>query len=149
MKPGGFYTKEIREGGIRQGFRLCSYDGREWLIAHVDLPRRYHVGKYGVDVNAIDVAVDALLHLEPETAFYLVDEIGKMECESTRFIRAMHHLLQSDRTVIATVGKKGTGFIAEVKQRRDCLLWEITRENRDTMPRQVLNWIPFAGESPC
>lgn len=42
----GFYAEEIREAGVRQGFRLLSFDGREWLIAHVDLGKRYRVSKY-------------------------------------------------------------------------------------------------------
>lgn len=138
---GGFYTEEIREGGVRLGFRLCGFDGQEQIIAHTDLPKRYQVGKYGVDVNAIDSAADELLLLNGEAEIYLVDEIGKMECLSKHFIGLMRQLLQSDKTVIATVGKKGSGFIAEIKQRQNCLLWEITRENRDAMPYRVLEWL--------
>ncbi len=71
----------------------------------------------------------------------IVDEIGKMECFSASFIGAMRRLLKSDKTVIATVGKRGTGFITEIKQRSDCLLWEITYENCDKMPERVLDWL--------
>jgi len=138
---GGFYTEEIRQAGLRQGFRLLGFDGRERLIAHIDLPKRYRVGKYGVDVAAIDKAVEELLIPKAGLELYMVDEIGKMECFSARFISAMRRLLDSDETVIATVAKKGTGLIAEVKQRPDCLLWEITYENRDEMPGKVLGWL--------
>jgi nucleoside-triphosphatase len=138
---GGFCTEEIREGGMRQGFRLLSLDGREWGIAHTDLPKRYRVGKYGVDVLAMDAAAERLLTPRPGLDVYLVDEIGKMECFSARFIAAMRHLLDSDKTVVATIGKKGAGFIAEVKQRSDCRLWEITFENRDEIPDRVRCWL--------
>lgn len=138
---GGFYTEEIREAGVRQGFRLLSFDNREWLIAHVDLAKRYQVSKYGVDVTAIDAAAEELLVPTPELVVYLVDEVGKMECFSSRFISAMRRLLDSDKTIIATVGKKGSDFIAEIKQRSDSLLWEITLENRDEMPTRVLDWL--------
>jgi nucleoside-triphosphatase len=107
MPLGGFYTGEIRQSGVRQGFRLRSFDGRERLIAHVGLPKRYRVGKYGVDVATIDTAAEELLIPAPGLAIYLVDEIGKMECLSARFIGTMQRLLHSDKTVIATVGKKG------------------------------------------
>jgi len=46
--------------------------------------------------------------------------------------------------LVATVGQRGGGFIAEVKRRRDVTLWEITRANRDVMPARVQAWI--AGE---
>jgi nucleoside-triphosphatase len=101
-------------------------------------------------VAAIDKAADELLLPAAGPDIYLVDEIGKMECYSTRFIGAMRCLLDGDRRVIATIGKKGTGFISEVKQRRDCRLWEITRENRDAMPQRVLDWLSGTGlSSPC
>lgn len=141
MPMAGFYTEEIRVAGVRQGFRLVGFDGRERLIAHVDLSKRHRVGKYGVNLAAIEAASDELLGLEPEPMVYLVDEIGKMECCAKRFVAAMRHLLASDATVVATVGKSGAGFIAEIKRRRDCLLWEIERENRDGMPGRVLRWL--------
>ncbi len=34
LYPAGFYTEEIREGSLRQGFRLVSLDGREGILAH-------------------------------------------------------------------------------------------------------------------
>jgi nucleoside-triphosphatase len=47
----GFYTEEIRERRERRGFRLVSFDGTERIIANVDYPKRYRVGRYGVDVH--------------------------------------------------------------------------------------------------
>jgi len=139
LKPKGFYTEEIRQSGIRQGFQLHSFDQREWLIAHIDHPKHYRVGKYGVDVSAIDAAAEVLLI--PGAKLYLVDEIGKMESLSVRFVEAMRRLLDDNNTVVATIGKKGNGFIDKVKQRSDIVLWEITVGNRDVMPRQVLEWV--------
>jgi nucleoside-triphosphatase len=52
----GFYTEEIRESGKRRGFRLVGFDKSARVIAHVDLPKRQRVGRYGVDVQAIDEA---------------------------------------------------------------------------------------------
>ena len=138
---GGFYTEEMRTAGVRRGFRLVDFDGRARIIAHVDLAKRRRVGKYGVDVPAIDAAADELLGVGPAPDAYLVDEIGKMECFSERFIAAMRRLLAGDVTVVATVGKSGAGLIAEVKRRRDCLLWEIAPDNRDEMAERVLRWL--------
>jgi nucleoside-triphosphatase len=139
--PGGFYTEEIRKAGERRGFRLVAFDGRKALIAHVDFPKTHRVGKYGVDVAAIDEASDNALVPRRGVDIYLVDEIGKMECLSERFVARMRDLLDSGRTVIATVALRGEGFIAEVKRREDCELWTLTRADRDAVPERVLGWI--------
>ena len=137
-QAGGFYTEEIRERGERRGFRIVTFDGAKAVIAHVDFPKTHRIGKYGVDVAAID---EASAELTKNVDLYLVDEIGKMECLSERFVEHMRALLDSKRTVVATVASRGEGFIAEVKQRDDCELWTLNRSNRDAMPERVLRWI--------
>ena len=137
----GFYTAEIRVAGERKGFRLETLDGCEVVIAHMGFPHRHRVGKYGVDVAAIDsIAVSALI-IDPRVALYLVDEIGKMECLSHRFVAAMRALLDARVPVVATVAEKGTGFITEVKARNDISLLRLTRENRSRLPQHVLRWL--------
>ena len=142
---GGFYTEEIREHGERRGFRLVTFDGQERVIAHVDLPKTHRVGKYGVDVAALDGVVGSALALDNAVVVYLVDEIGKMECLSACFIAAMRALLKSSMTLVATVALKGGGFIAEVKRWEDGLWWEVTRENRDGLPARILAWLERRG----
>ncbi|MFQ5973461.1 MAG: nucleoside-triphosphatase [Alphaproteobacteria bacterium] len=136
----GFYTEEIREGGDRRGFRLVSFDGKENVIAHVAVPKAQRVGKYGVDVTALDEAA-SLLVPDPAAQPYLVDEIGKMECLSERFVAAMRGLLAGQTPVVATVGLRGGGFIAEVKRSKECLLWEVTVANRDELPSRLVSWL--------
>lgn len=143
---GGFYTEEEREAGQRTGFRLVDFDGGALPFAHVGFggPR---VSRYGVDVAALDARASALLAPRPEIAVYLVDEIGKMECLAPRFVTAMRHLLESDRTVVATVAKQGEGLIAEAKRWPGATLWELTHANRDRLPDEVLSWL-VADRSP-
>jgi nucleoside-triphosphatase len=45
-KAGGFYTEEIRSGGVRQGFRLVTLDVEEAILAHLDIRSQHRVGKY-------------------------------------------------------------------------------------------------------
>lgn len=155
-RPGGFYTEEVREKapreplkGERRGFRAVTFDGVASMIADVDFRRTPPVGRYGVDVAAIDRLADAALRPRPfdsaqgrrDVAVFIIDEIGKMECLSERFVEATQALLDSGRLVVATVGERGSGFIADVKRRPDAELWEVTRQNRDEMPARVLAWI--------
>jgi nucleoside-triphosphatase len=139
----GFYTEEIREGGERRGFRFVGFDGSTGVIAHVDFTKSRRVGKYGVDVNAVDDAA-ALLRPDPAAHVYLVDEIGKMECQSERFVASMRALLSAGAPVVATVAARGTGFIAEIKRSPDCELWEVSHANRDELPSRICAWIAAA-----
>lgn len=138
---GGFYTEEIRVTGERRGFRLVTFDGKESIMAHVDIRGPHRVGRYGVNVSVIDALAESTLAIKEAVDVYLVDEIGKMECLSPRFVTAMRALLDSPKTVVAAIAQRGGGFIAEVKQRKGAELWELTRGNRDGLPEQVLAWL--------
>lgn len=149
IRPCGFYTEELREQGVRRGFRLVGFDGSQGIIAHVDIPHRQRVGKYGVDVAALECLAGATLALHEDCAVYLVDEIGKMECLAPGFVTAMRALLASGRPLVATIGRTGSGFIAEVKARRDVELWEVTHGNRDSLPSEIRDWLYRHGVRPA
>jgi len=136
---GGFYTEEIRESGRRSGFRLVSFDGAERVMSHVDFPKERRVSRYGVDVEAIDEFVRRTLEGDRLPDVWLVDEIGKMECLSDRFVRGVRRLLEGDVPALITVALRGGGFIAEVKRREDVELLEVTRANREELPPRVVD----------
>jgi nucleoside-triphosphatase len=140
----GFFTEEIRLRGERRGFALVTFDGRRATLAHVERPGPPRVGKYGVDVGTLEAVARSALAVRARVGVYLVDEIGKMECLSPVFVEATRTLLDGAVPVVATVGQRGGGFIAEVKRRPDVRLWEITRANRDAMPARVRDWIQAA-----
>ena len=137
----GFLTGEIRRAGQRIGFELTTIGGRRTVLAHVDVDSRHRVGRYGVDVAGLDTVADEALALDDGAEVYVVDEIGKMECFSARFRAAIRRLLDSGQPLIATVALRGTGFIAEVKDREDVEIWEATRMNRDQMPERIVGWL--------
>ncbi|NNF96017.1 MAG: AAA family ATPase, partial [Halobacteria archaeon] len=128
---GGFYTEEIREAGQRKGFRLVTFNGEEGVMAHVNFDHRYRISKYGVDVAVIDHFAETALALVDAVDVYFIDEIGKMECFSTIFVTKVKVLLNSDKPVVATVAKKGTGLIEAAKHSPGSELWEMTTANRD------------------
>jgi nucleoside-triphosphatase len=137
----GFVTAEIRKGGDRVGFRIETFTGRKAVFAHVSIRSAHRVSRYGVDVTVLDEVVEEALALSPPADVYLIDEIGRMECLSARFVDSMKRLLDADRTVVATVALRGSGFIEEVKGRRDVELLRISRADRDEMPGRILDWI--------
>lgn len=137
----GFYTEEIRAGRERRGFRAVTLDGRARTMAHVEVPGRARVGRYGVDIGVVDWLADSTLTVTSMAEVYLVDEIGKMECMSPRFVTAMRALLTSPPPVVATIAERGEGLIDEVKRRDDVELWRLTPANRDDVPERVLTWL--------
>jgi len=136
-QPAGFYTEEIRVKGVRQGFRLVSLDGREQILSHVEFSGPNRVSRYGVDVQGFERLLDQLDLCHVPSSVIILDEIGKMECFSTRFKEEVTALLNSAKTVIATIALKGDGFIQEIKQRTDCRLVTVTHSNRDHLAKTV------------
>lgn len=128
----GFYTEELRLGAQRQGFRAVTFSGQSTTLAHVSLKSQSRVGRYSVDVAAFENLI--LPELARPCDLMLIDEIGKMECFSARFVIAVRELLDSDTPVVATVAARGSGFIAEAKARTDVEMLEVTRSNRDELP---------------
>lgn len=134
----GFYTEEIRESGKRKGFRWKLLDGASGTLAHVCIKGPHRVGRYGVDIATFDhEVVPALDTGQCDAELFVIDEIGKMECLSPFFARAVTQLFESDRSVLATVALKGPDLIAQVKRDPAIRLIHMTAENRDELTRQI------------
>ncbi len=143
-KAAGFYTQEIRQNNVRKGFRWKRLDGTEGTLAHVDIKGRFKVGKYGVDIKSFDKNVVPVLDIEQADArLFVIDEIGKMECFSKEFVAAVRRLFESDRAVLATVAKKGSGLISKVKNHPNIQLFTLTSANRDKVTDDILEILSF------
>jgi nucleoside-triphosphatase len=143
LHPVGFYTGEIREGGMRKGFELVNFEGKKGILSHVSIKSRDRVGRYKVEVSGFEDFLDGIPFFDLSSRMVMVDEIGKMECLSTQFVRRMREVLASEKWVIATVALKGSGLIAEVKKRQDVKLFETTQGNRDVLFSEILKEINF------
>jgi nucleoside-triphosphatase THEP1 len=137
--PVGFYTEEIREQGTRKGFSLISTRGDRSILAHVNIKSRFKVGKYSVDVSGFEAFIEKLPLFDDNAGTIVIDEIGKMECLSTKFAKLIRTIFDSEKLFIATIAMKGEGLIAEVKKRLDIEIFEITRDNRDDLFQKILN----------
>ncbi|HYA87724.1 MAG TPA: NTPase [Nitrospirota bacterium] len=141
-RPVGFFTEEIRSHGVRKGFKLTSLDGqRTGTLAHVDIKGSHRVGKYGVVLDGFEQFLGMLRLLDPSSRLVIIDEIGKMECISTKFLDLVAKLLDADALVIATISLKTNGFIDEVKHRGDVRLYEVTEKNRDTLLPDIASFV--------
>jgi nucleoside-triphosphatase len=130
-KVTGFYTQEIREATIRKGFRWRRLDGTEGILAHIDIKSPFKVGKYRVDIAGFEKSVVPVLDVDKTDAdLFIIDEIGKMECLSEKFVAAIRRLFASDKSVLATVAQKGAGLISEIKSYPGTKLFNLTHQNR-------------------
>ena len=144
QQAGGFYTEEIRGPGGRKGFRLVTLDGRETVMAHVDLrgQKRPCVSRYGVDVGAIErVGVDALRRAMQAGQIVIVDEIGKMELFCGPFKDSVLQAIGGPCAVVATVMAKPNPWVDSLKVMPGVTTWEVTAKNRDQIPARVRRWL--------
>ena len=141
LNPAGFFTEEIRVGGIRKGFSLVSLDGRKATLSHTDIASRNRVGKYGVDIAAFEDFLDHIAFLNPDVGMIIIDEIGKMECISDKFNRLLKTILEQERPVIAAISRKGEGIIEEIKRRADVELFVMTENNRNSLLPEIVRLV--------
>jgi nucleoside-triphosphatase len=138
-KVAGFYTEEIRREDKRKGFRWARLDGATGTLAHVGIRGSAKVGKYGVNVASFERQVVPVIDIEQSDAeLFVIDEIGKMECFSEKFVGAVRRLFESEKSVLATVAQKGSGLIQEVKDYPGIRLFTLTSENRDETVEEIL-----------
>ncbi len=139
--PVGFYTEEIRERGDRKGFELISLEGKRELLSHKEIRSSYQVGQYKVDVKGFEDFLGSVSFFNSSSHLIIIDEIGKMECLSDRFQKILKEILDSEKWVITTIALKGSGLIAEVKERKDVRIFEITKKNRDSLLKEISDFI--------
>lgn len=133
-KVGGISTPEVRRGGQRWGFEIVDLSsGEKGILAAVDIKEGPVVGKYRVNLKDLDeIGSEALEEAIKNRGaeIIVIDEIGKMECFSGRFKRAVAVALESEKQVLAAISHKDFDpFIREIKSRPDCRLFYLKRED--------------------
>jgi nucleoside-triphosphatase len=140
----GFYSEEKRQRGQRVGFKVVTLNGDEGKLASVGR-KAPTVGRYSVHVEEFEKLV--LPELDPRATpadLYVIDEIGKMELLSREFRTRITDLLAEPTNLLATIARKGKGFVAQIKARNDIELIEVTRTNRDRLPDKIARKIKAA-----
>lgn len=147
-KAGGFYTDEIRTGGIRKGFRLITLDGEEAVLAHINIHSPHRVSRYGVDVDSLErVGVSALNRAVTECPLVIIDEIGKMELFSEGFKEAVLSLISSGKHILATIMLSPHPWADAIKQRPGVKVVKVTRANHQQVLEELQSWLKARLES--
>ncbi len=133
----GFYTEEELMEGKRVGFLMRTLDGKKAYLAHQDIHSDFHIRRYGASIENIEtIAVSSIAPIENHVI--VIDEIGKMECFSQKFVEASAKALDAPNIVIGTIALGGTAYIQQVKARDDIQIFEVTPDNRNALPQLIV-----------
>jgi nucleoside-triphosphatase len=138
---GGVLTREIRKRGEREGFRLIDLGSEESEIlanmAGIVGPR---IGKYRVDLKTLSgLAVRALEHAKTTSDLVACDEVGPMELLSPEFRREVRlSVLDTHKPAVCVVHKRYEDpLIKDLRESGETSEYEITFENRDSLPAEI------------
>jgi|GEM_PF-40562 len=147
----GFITEEVREEKGRRdriGFDLLPVgETKKELPSPLPLARKHLSGKDLPKVGSYAVLTQnlerMLSYLEGElsekgNAVLILDEIGKMELKSSKFIPFVEMVLEKNIPFIATLGKGDHPFLQRIKNLEKVLLCQVTIENRDFLRERLL-----------
>jgi nucleoside-triphosphatase len=136
LPAGGFYTEEIRQRGERVGFKIITLSGEEAVFAHVEFRTPQRLGKYGLDLAALEtIGVDALRTAVRERRLVVIDEIGPMEIRSAIFRDVVHEVFGSPDVsgILGTITARRFPFTDMIKKRPDVALIEVQPDNRERL----------------
>lgn len=138
---GGMLTEPIMENDDRLGFKVIDWISKEeGILAHVDIDSSVIVGKYGVDIDVLEeIGVKAINQAIEDAELIIIDEVGKMEVESIRFIEAVRNSLEIDKPLILTLHKKSRNpLLQDIRRRDDVRILEVTPINRNLLPHKII-----------
>jgi nucleoside-triphosphatase len=139
---GGFYTDHMMTGRMRKGFVMRTFDGQERVLAAKGMKSSHQLGKYGVDINALEnVGIPALKLALQAKDIIVIDEIGSMEMMSERFRQTLLECLTSTKPVLATIRAASQPFSDQVKKFSDTQTIVLTKANFNQVKLQVRKWL--------
>ena len=103
----GILAPELRSGGRRVGFDLCSLGCKKrWPLARVGCASSVRVGRYGVCVVQAREAANHLISIGRYYNIIVIDEIGPMELKVPSLREAIASILSSPKPVIGVVHRR-------------------------------------------
>jgi len=138
QSAGGFYTEEIRDRGTRVGFKIVTLDGDEAVFAHVEIESSARLGKYRLDLSALEaVGVRAVREAVQRGRLVVIDEIGPMEIRSPAFRDTVMEALASKAPLLATIFARSLPFTDMIKSRDDVVVIEVRPDNRERLVSEL------------
>jgi len=138
---GGMITEPIVEDNRRVGFSVMDWRTKQKsVLAHIEIQSKFMVGKFGVDLTTLEtVGVAALMRACEEANVIVIDEVGKMEVESEKFVGAVKVALDVEKPMLLTLHKKSRNpLLQDIRRRDDVRILEVTPINRNLLPYKIM-----------
>jgi len=138
---GGMITEPIIEDNRRVGFSVMDWRTKQKsVLAHTEIQSKFMVGKFGVDLTILEsVGVAALMCACEEANVIVIDEVGKMEVESEKFVGAVKFALDVEKPMLLTLHKKSRNpLLQDIRRRDDVRILEVTPINRNLLPYKIM-----------
>ena len=128
----GFITEEMRENGERVGFKVKEINGKEFILAHINIKSDHKISRYFVDADAFEnFAADFFSRID-KNKILVIDEMGPMEMLSSRFRQEILDLFDSQRPILGTIS-------VDIHMESDSIeLIELSVENRDAAACNII-----------
>lgn len=133
---GGFRTKRVRVESGADIYMLPPI-GEDGFVPENILFRRRQ-GKLQLDPADFDRLGSAMLAKSKGADLLLMDELGPTEAEAWGFQQAVRTALDGDIPVYGVLQVADSPFLAEIAARDDVCVVTVTEENRNSLPRQLL-----------
>ena len=132
-------TREIRKCGHRVGYAIVDLaSGEEAVLAHTHHRNGPRIGKYTVDVAALErVGIPAIYRAVEQGHTVIIDELAPMELCSEAFVPAVEAALASGCSLIVSTHAKLDHPLAH-RVRQELKLFRVKMSNRDQLPTEIL-----------
>lgn len=144
FRAGGIVCPEIRGGGRRLGFEVIDVlTGEKGVLAHILQRSGPRIGKYRVNLDDLSrIGVQAMKTAVEEADYIVIDEVGPMELQGRDFQLAIMKALESSKPVLGILHwKMKHPIIKSIKAVKGVKIYEVTRENRDSIHEVLSNEI--------
>jgi nucleoside-triphosphatase len=141
QKVGGMITEPITKNNRRVGFYVMDWITKDKdVLAHVDFDSKIVVGRYKVNLNALEsIGVNAIESAGETCDIIIIDEVGRMEVESEKFVEVVKRILEEDKPLILTLHKKSRNpLLQDIRRRDDVRILEVTPINRNLLPYKII-----------
>jgi len=146
----GILSGELRVEGQRQGFTVRAISRDPGILASPDLPGEPRFGtllpngkrRLGISLTHLETDVCPSVEASLGAAdIALLDEIGAMQAESTRFRTLIQKILALGIPLVATVGLEPHWWLDQLREDHQLSLLELTTRNRDIVREMLAAYI--------
>lgn len=137
----GFETRHFEIDGMRRAHilhglvDLPTYENDCICCVRVN-ERRSVAVPHVFDVNGAEIL---RLSIESPAPYILMDELGKLERKSERFVNGIFDALNSSKRVLGVLQRCEADHLAAIIARDDVTVITVTTENRDSLLQMLIN----------